>query len=87
MLSDLCVGEFLRVNNGGICFDDSQAEFCFDEGQGGNNFVGFAEEQPCYFFSFFFIRGFADDSAIEIDEGIGADDEIGGVFFCDVVGF
>ncbi len=72
---DLRVSQFLRVNDGRIGFDDLQAATLADKRKAGNDLVGFAEQHLCYRLGVFCVNGFADNSAIEINNGICADDK------------
>ena len=56
-----------------------------DNGEACNNLVWFAEEHSCNLFGVFRVTGFADDLALEIDDGISAYDNRIGVLFGDVV--
>jgi hypothetical protein len=83
MFDDLRIGEFLWVNNGGVGFDDLEIATFADKGKAGNDFVGFAEEHSCYHLGLFCVAWFADNLAIEINDGIGTNDEGIGIFFSD----
>lgn len=73
MFGDLGIGERLRENHGRVGLNDFNSTSFADNSDGGDDLVGPAEKHSCNSFSVFYVGGLAYDSAIEIDDGIGAD--------------
>ena len=84
---NLGIGQVSGVNNRRIGFDDFQIARFTDKGEARDNLVGFAEEHSRNLFGVFGVTGFADDLALEIDNGISAYNNRIGVFIGNVICF
>ena len=87
VVGDLLFGEGARVDDGGLCFDDFDAFGDTGQSDPGDDVVGFAEQLACDLFGVGGVVGFADDFTVQIDDGVGAEDERVGESLCDVAGF
>lgn len=86
MFGDLFFGEGPGIDGGDGGFDD----FCVvgeaDQGEAGYDFVRGAEEHSDDAFGVGGVYGFADDLAVEVDDGVGSEDKSVGVSSSDVFG-
>ena len=76
----------LGMTSGIIVGRKTSATFA-DKGEARDNLVGFAEEHSCNLFGVAGVAGFADDLALEINDGIRAYNNRIGILVCDVFCF
>jgi hypothetical protein len=74
MFCDLGIGQFSGVNDRRLGLDQPQIPRFADKGKTCDDLVGPAEKHPRNSFGVFRVSGFADDSAIKINNRICTDD-------------
>ena len=85
MFCDLLLGECFRVDDGYVGFYDLEGLGDVYQGDAGYDLVGGAEEEAGNLLCVCGVGGFSDDSAVEVDDGVGGEDESVGIFSGDVI--